>query len=367
MKSMIAHGVLAALGLLLAWQVWTGGETPEGSEDMVELLECSAVDSIEYKGRRRLLTLERKRDDGDTFHWLTVADVPENQVTESSDGDEPRHYLVAEGEETEAWLDRYAPFKALRSLGEVEDELLEELELSDESDTITVKCGDDSGVFRIGGATFGAQGSRYVQAEDGGPVFLVEADLINKMRGAEAELVQRQLHQFEASDVAKLEISGSEASITLLQRDRNDEQAAVWVDAANPERRNDLFGNWMSRVNALTASSYLGLGSEPGSELDEPSGEKVEVLSLRYLDEEDDEIGRLAVVRVGEESATYYGQTETSRAWVRLPGSVARQVENDGRLVLGLDPLPESTTTAPDAPPPSTTPQLPPSHPPIPH
>lgn len=356
MRSAIGHGVAAAIAVFLAWQAFTD-ETEEGSEETVDLYECDAVEAVSYATKQRTIRVERRGSGDDAYAWITLEPRAEDQVSEA-EAPEPTQYLAnvkadPEGQRPTGieWLDKFSPLKATRSLGAVDDELLTELELNDESPVLEVRCGDRTLNYRVGTTTFGARGQRYVQPADGGDVYLVEAELLNQLQSAEATLVQRTLFTFEMTELDTVRLSGDGREMTLLQRDRTNADAAVWVDANAPERRNDLYGNWMSRLEEFTVTTYLPTDAEPGSDLEDgASHERVNVFTVDFKGEGGSELDRLELVRIMAEEPAYYARTRTTRGWVKVAASVARQVENDGRQVLGMDPLPEPPPPIPTTP-----------------
>jgi hypothetical protein len=355
MRSAIGHGVAAAIAVFLAWQAFTD-ETEEGSEETVDLYECDAVSAVSFANKQRSIRVERRGSGDDAFAWITLEPRAEDQVSQA-DAPEPTQYLAnvkadPEGQRPTGieWLDKFAPLKATRSLGTVADELLTELELNDEAPVLEVTCGDRALRYRVGTTTFGARGQRYVQSVDGGEVFLVEAELINQLQSAEASLVQRTLFTFELTELDRVRLSGAGQEKTLLQRDRTTPEAAVWVDANDTETRNDLYGNWMSRIEDLTVTTYLPLDAEPGSDLGDSSHERVDVFTIDFLGGDGNDLDRMELVRIEAEEPAYYARTRTTRGWVKVASSVARQIENDGREILGMEPLPEPPPPIPATP-----------------
>jgi hypothetical protein len=356
MKSAIGHGVAAAIAVFLAWQAWTDEESEEGSQETVAMYECDAVGAVSYATKQRTVRVERQGSGDDAFAWITLEPRAEDQVSDAAPP-EPTQYLAnvktdpaGERPTGTEWLDKFAPLEATRSLGTVDEELLTELELNDEAPILEVTCGSQTLRYRVGTTTFGARGQRYLQSADGGDVYLVDAELLNQLSSAEASLVQRTLFTFEPQDVDRVRLSGDGREMTLLQRDRLNADAAVWVDANDPERRNDLYGNWMSRLDDLTVATYLPLDAEPGSDLDETGHERINVFTIEYKGEGGDDLDRLELVRIMAEEPAYYARSSTTRGWVKVAASVARQVENDGRQVLGMDPLPEPPPPIPTTP-----------------
>lgn len=348
MRTLLVHALLACAGLTLAWRLSTAEVDEDGARLDIELFACSELKLAEYTAQGRTLKIEQRSAEGASFYWLTV--TPKNPEQGASQGSpearEPSYYLLDDDEDAKAWLAGFSPMKATRSLGEVDEEVRGELGLGEEADELRLECSGGEATFRIGESTYGAQGTRYLQRKEGGEVYLVPRAFVSSIAQADSQLAKRTLHTFPSTDVDTLVVAVEGKTITLLQRDRHNAQAAVWVDAETPEQRNDLFGNWMSRVEALSVREYLPLEREPGEELEGSAAETV--LELTYRGEGGTELGTLRVARAEDPKNPavphYYARSEETRSWVTVPYSVARDVESNARMVLGLDPLTEPET-----------------------
>ena len=196
----------------------------------------------------------------------------------------------------------------------------------------------------MGGSTYG-EGDRYAQKAGSDLVYLIRGSLVNDLSAAQSRLMQRELHGFELDKVETVKVQALGKSKTLLQRNRAS-QAAVWVDAANPEQRNKLYGNWLSQVSRMRASAYLEIGKEPGSDLAGPAGELEPVASITY-EAEGRRLGAMELVRVvAGDKSYYYVKSELTRGWVTVLPSSAEQVARDLGLVVGAQDTPPSKKPA---------------------
>lgn len=329
MKSVLAHLVLALGGLTLAYLVWTGEESAAAPGE-VTIFECDpdALDRVALTLGEREVTMELSREDGERLTWLTVTRTPEEG--------EPSTTRFVGSDDVAEFLEQLAPLRATRALGTLDEQQREDVGLAEPEGELSLRCGDRSATFQIGARAYG-NGDRYVQSESGA-AYLVGRDRLQPLESAEHQLMQRALHTFEWSEVERLTVSGWGAERTLLQRNRLDPQRAEWVDASAPDRRNELFGNWLQRYPRMRVQKYLGPEETPGADL-ESSSERPELLIRMEMRGEDGALGQLEMQRVGR--AAYYARTGTTRSWVRVPASVAAGFIEDARAVLGQEPEPE--------------------------
>ncbi|MGE0791300.1 MAG: DUF4340 domain-containing protein [Sandaracinaceae bacterium] len=326
-RSVIMHAILAVGALGLAYLVWTD-ERPSADVDEVTVFECSPDDlsEIHLSLADKDVTIELGHGD-DEPTWVVLERHPEN-------GEASRERFLASDGIT-GMLEGIAPLRARRSLGTLDEEQIAEVELDEPEGTLRLACGDRNVELALGGRAYGS-GDRY--ARQGNTVFLLGNERLQPLENPELRLMMRELHTFEWSEVAAAEVDAFDRHKRLLHRNRLDEASAQWVDAERPDTVNELYGNWLATYPRLRVQSYLE--GEPGSDLEgESTPPPVSVMRLRFEGEDGDELGRLELSRVDTSPPAYYARTETTRGWVRVPPSVAQELEDDARPVLGLDPI----------------------------
>ncbi len=350
MKALALHGTLAIVGLALAYFAWTSDDVADGPVgesvvtcDQVErvTLTTARKETVVTVGDERTIVTVRILDERETEAEANEAVPPQEDQTFSANKD------------TAEYLEKFAPLRALRTLGSLDDATLAEIGLDDPSDRLVLSCAGRDTTLLLGGSAYGS-GDRYARVE-GGPVHLIAATTMRDLESAEFELMQRDLTAFSMRDAEILVVSGAGRTRRLKQRDRQNPHTAQWVDADEPDRRNELFGNWHRALRGARISRYLDEGQEPGDEL-EQSAARHAVMQLTYQDEAGETLDVVSIIRLGEgESASYYARSGATHAWVKLPHTAAARVEQDGRAVLGLAPLP-TTEPAPSPVAPEATP-----------
>jgi hypothetical protein len=161
--------------------------------------------------------------------------------------------------------------------------------------------------------------------------------------------MQTELHDFALTDVDEAAISAKGMQRKLLHRNRLVKEEARWVDAAQPDRRNELFGNWFERLARLKAKAYLGDGEQPGSDLKITASAPQPVVVVEYKLEGKPK-DKLELVRVDtDQGAFYYAKSGTTKRWVSMYDSLAKQVDEDVAMVVGAEEAPAESTPAPGA------------------
>jgi hypothetical protein len=367
MKAVLVHGLLALFGLIVAFQTWTRVEEDEPPPGEVTAVECdtSAFVSLTLQSEKKRVVVEPKKSAKRRSYWFTVerkspkkaardeqaqSTQPESDKKTAKERRVERERFLANDDFSELlkWL---VPFRAVRALGKDSRELDKEFDNQKEQTTLTLLCGSEKHSFEVGSTTYGT-GARYVKNKATKEVFLIPGNVIRDLNSAKYKFMQKRLHSFELKEVDKARVEAQAKRRTLVQRDRHDQKAAVWVDAAQPDRRNELYGNWFSQVSKLTASKYLTAGEQPGSDLEKQIGDVEPLLKIEYS-QRDQRLGWVEMVRVNAEEEYYYASTEKTETWVAVPRSVAKLVAQDVAMVVGTEEQPvqpDSSDKAPERP-----------------
>ncbi len=330
MKGLVVHAILASIGLITAYTVWAGNDVEKDVGD-VTILECSkdSLQEVLYENPTKRVSLKFNSKDGKRSAWVSESNTPKKGKKTST--------TFVGGSAVDDYVAKVSPLRALRRLGSVDKETLKEIKLDKPDTFITFKCGSRKQKFSVGAAAFGS-GNRYLRAGNKGDAYLVHADLVRDLQSAEFRLMQRELYRFSGKDIHTLAVKGMNRSKELLHRNRLDPAKAEWVDKAAPDRRNELYGNWLDRVERLRAQKYLGKGKAPGSDLEMNSSAAAnQVLELEYRAENGDVLGTTTLTRVDtDKEPEYYAKSNATQVWVKVPASLARQIEEDVPVVLGL-------------------------------
>jgi hypothetical protein len=307
----------------------------------------------------------------------------ENKPPRKYDPDAPFTFAAnPKFDELVTWV---APLRATRGLGKLDKSKFADFGLDKVGTFLRVECGAKKIALEIGGRTFGS-GDRYARDPKSGEVYLLDGRKVTDMQSAQFKFMQSELHEFTLEDIEEVTIKAAGKQRRLLHRDRRGEQA-TWVDAADPDRRNELYGNWFQKLVTVKARAYLGPKDEPGADLQIPVLATAPVMTLEYKVEGKPK-AKLEITRVDTKAGPmYYGRSEATHRWVALFESVAKQLEDDVALVVGAEEAPQQSVppsanpatgaapaagpghgaapAAPAAPAPAAPHGLPPGHPPM--
>lgn len=370
MKSVIIHALLAVFGLGFAYQTWTRKPEEATAPGSVTIGECSpeALQKIVLNTPTLELTVEPKREGKETRYWISsLARTPKEP--EKKDADKPDAAVAAADAEQEKdkpkkepekprrflanaafneYLKRLTPLRAQRSLGTIAKDKDKDFGFDAVGTRMSVQCAGASFDFEAGSRAFGAS-QRYLRDTKSQTTYLFDEQVVSDLESSQFKFMQAELHSWKSEDVEEASVTAHGATKKLLHRDRKVADQAVWVDAAEPAKRNELYNNWFGRVTRLRARAYLPVGAEPGSDLKTPTGsEPVLTIDYKVADRPN---GKLELVRVDENNQNhYYARTETTSGWVALYDSAVKDVESDVGMVVGVEPIVDKPKTANPAP-----------------
>jgi hypothetical protein len=358
MKAVIIHGLLALFGLGFAYQTWSREPDAEEAPGAVTVAECREGDlrTLELESTTTRVTVEPQRQGDDALYWITTQKKPADAAKKPPDAgaaepvkeDEtlkPKRFLANAA--FKDYLKRLAPLRAVQGLGELPKEKLADFGFDKVETKLKLQCGDAAGKaieLEAGAKTFGS-GQRYVRDAKSKQAYLFGDEVVSDLQSAQFKFMQTDLHVFEPTEIEEVSVDVRGTKKRLLHRDRKLDDRATWVDAGAPDKKNELYDNWFSRLTRLRAREYLAPGVEPGADVKGGAGEQTLALRIDYkVDGKPD--GKLELVRVqeGASAAKYYARTETTRGWVTVFDSAAKEVEQDAAMVVGLEEAPASKT-----------------------
>lgn len=343
MRSVMVHGLLAVLGLASAFWVWNAGDKTVRAAESVTLFACDdgELASLELKTEKKDVAIAFASNAGTIGGWITVSTPNESTPTA------PTVDRFAASDKVKRVVERVAPLVAERSLGDVTDDKLKDLGLAETKQQLAVTCGGETRTYKLGNKTYGGR-TRYAQGDKGGPVHLIANGLINDLEMAEFRFMQRDLVRFRLDAIDEVKVVGAAGTKTLLQRNRRDRNKRLWVASDAPETRNELFGNWLSKVLRMRALDYLDKGVEPGTDSDRTMVPE-QVVKLSFKGDKRDTLELVRINGSAPNEHKYYARSDATGAWVTVPKSLAEQVAEDVPTVLGVEP-PAGENAAVEAP-----------------
>ncbi len=405
MKAVMAQGVLALLGLLVAYRTWTHEEKDEpAAPGQVTISECAEpqLSQIEIESPTHTIVYKAKKGKQGTEYWITsqrkliepkkpesakadadkdkdkdkdknketVQPASKNAKTENAEqakageaAKPPEKPKVARPYDPNApvtflankkfddTLKSLAPLRAMRGIGEVPKKKLPDFGFDKVGTYLRVTCGGKKLALDVGGRTYGLADA-YVRDPHTKQVYLLNGQLLIDLQSAQFKFMQTDLHNFPLTEIDEVVVKADGKERRLLHRNRLNPEDARWVDAAAPDKRNELFGNWFQRLERLRVRTFLDEGKEPGSDLKIDATAAVPVMTLEYK-LEGKKKGSLELVRVDTgQGGFYYARTEATHRWVTMYDSLAKQIDEDLAMVVGAEDTTEAApmqSTAPES------------------
>jgi hypothetical protein len=342
-QGLILHVVLLGVAGALAVRVLTKGETPVGAADQVEVWDgsTSSLKSMSFESKTTRVNLEARKDS--LGRWYVGSIVKTSETPVVADAGAPVSSMMAADagaaapnvkksdatyfvsiKEGEKLAESIAPLMAMRSLGKLNPAQLVDFGLDKPEGTLRVVFNDKTRSLAIGGMT--PSGSdRYARNPETGEAYAVSGDFVRSLQFADSRLIQRELHDFEPDEVNRVVVTRAKSTRELVKMTG---KKPGWADAKTPEKLDETAGNWMSKVERLTATQYM---EQPGV----PVLPEYHVLKIEYFNGSKS-VGFLELIKIpdSKSNAGYIAKTEYTRWYAQVMKSSAEQIETDANSVL---------------------------------
>jgi hypothetical protein len=294
-RAVLVQVVLAAMALVAAVLVWQRGPTGLPGEVTVLELPSRTLQRVRYDDEGRFVELVRDERNAEAV-WV--------RLDEKSGG-------LRGNEVARSLFGGLAPLKAIRALGVLDEQKLEEMGLTGSPRKLTLTAEGREQVLTLAARQGEEMANPYVLREDGS-VFLLGPSLVPQLESAAAVLVDRRMHTFELGGFDSFAVSQGRNARSFVVSGRPPEPVTVAPQHA-PDAPDELARAWLDRVWRLPPRDMLGRGEEP------PGGEPEEVFRVEYK-LGGRSLGHLTVARGAE--GDYYARTEHTAGWVRLLSGV---------------------------------------------
>ncbi|RKH63531.1 hypothetical protein [Corallococcus aberystwythensis] len=365
-RDVAVQGVLAGVALVAAFFVWQREPSRAPGEVTVEDAQASALDRIRYDEETRFVELFRDAQDRDTV-WVRLGNKPAKPGAESvmdagvlarasddagsatldagalgratsdagSDGGAlanaptdagtsapvPPPRELRGNDVARKLFARFAPLRAQRDLGVLDDTKLAEIGLAKTERGLTLTFDGTPRTFRLAAPASG-WGAPYLQRTSDGHVFLLGPALLTDLEAAASRLVDRRLHTFDVDGFDRVVISTGTPSRAFVASGKPPGAVQLApVDA--PGTPDDFARNWHDRLWRLTPVDFLGRGEAPPGPAPTPS------FRVEYQ-RGGKTVGELSMAKASDNS--WYARTEYTPGWARMGGGLELLAEDAVKL-----------------------------------
>ncbi|XXF79596.1 hypothetical protein P2318_07520 [Myxococcaceae bacterium GXIMD 01537] len=310
-RDVVLQGVLAAVGLVAAFVAWQREPVGTPGEVTVVNAPVRALERVRYEDEARFVELFRDAGDEGAL-WLRLGGkaLPSRELRAND---------VAE-----KLFARFAPLKAVRGLGELDERRLAEVGLAPSSRRLTLILAGAERTFALAQPQ-GGWGSPYLKSDADGHVFLLGPSLLPDLESAASRLVDRRLHAFEPGAYDTVVVRRGVASRTFVVGGKPPGPTTL-APVETPEAPGAFVRSWHERVWRLMPLDFLGRGEAL------PGGAPEPVFQVEYR-LGDKPVGELTLVRGGKKD--FYARTEHTPGWTRLHTGLETLVDDAARVVPG--------------------------------
>lgn len=350
MRGIVAHGVLLAVALVLAFVTWTSKEAPDTGQATISVWDHAPADiaAVSFHSSGRTLQLERRANGARSYLWAqqTTRPVPPPHVADSTgelaeqadtvvlttetgeageigDSIAPEPERMEEfpvGKEGDTLVEQLARLRALRDLGDATQEKRDAYGLADTTSTISVEFRDGTErTLGLGNSVVGG-GNRYVLDVERNRVFVLPVGVIQPLESGEM-LRLTEYQSFEPDDVARVTVRAGTTAERSMRRHTTGSPEAAW-SPADSDRPDPAFGSFMQQIDQLWVSRYAS---------DVSTDTLNAVLRVEYHNARGSTIGSLELFRGRDAGGTpaYFMQTGRTIVPGEIYAPLGERLEQD--------------------------------------
>jgi hypothetical protein len=227
-----------------------------------------------------------------------------------------------------AW-EKFAPFEAVRALGQLSDAKLKELSLDQSPKLLTLSVAGTDHQFRVSNPSAGFVG-QYVMDLRTKEVYLLSGGTLSEIEPSSTTLVDRRLHAFKATDYDAFTVTLAEGGQkTFVQTDANIPQTTKVAAKETPDKPDEFAKNWHDKIwNRMIVTEVLGKGEKP------PAGEPTVLLRIDYFSKGKPK-GWIEIARMPGVAVQVFARTENTAGWVALHTGVEEMALEAKKVVTG--------------------------------
>ena len=341
-RGLFVHGGILVFAAILAVRTWTydADKAPKHGETDLWQGTPSQVQMVRFESSVGTVTLEPRQDSYGSYFIGTVkknaappqkkddhTGAMESQPPEEKPSEEPKVARFISTKDGEDLISSIAPLRAMRVLGKVSDAQKADFGLDKESGKLFVRMGGTDRSLIFGGTTPGGS-DYYVKDVASGTAYVVAGNILRDFTSADTRLVEHKLHAFEDTAVKRVKITSGTASRELV---RSTDKKDAWTKPSAPADKDETATNWMSKVDRLRTTSFVGETLSP------PPAPADQILKIEYFDERKP-LGYIELVRRygpgADDKTEYVARTEHTRWYATVIRSAAEQIDQDSKSVV---------------------------------
>ncbi len=242
------------------------------------------------------------------------------ETDEAPDEPEEPEYDIEEihteflgNDSAEGLFESFEPLMAVRQLAS-DGADLEAFGLADPDTTLTVSRGDNETTIQLGGSTYGSR-DRYAQSD--GRLLLLDDTAVRPIQFAASRLIERDLTPVQEPDLDAIQVQMNGQTVSLVQKNKDDRQAAYWAREDDPDNSDDLAGTWIGKLTRLKAAKYVDASEAAAA---------TPVFTATLIS--GSEQWPVTVLKT-EDSSRFFAQSAFNRGTVELTASLAEEATAD--------------------------------------
>jgi hypothetical protein len=339
-RAVALQGGLAAAALVAAYLTWQRQPELAAGEVFVLDITKNDLEKVRYDDEqfKNWSELTKGKDADGSFVYLQLSGYDSTGVPLPAGHPgiplKVPERLVRGNETAFRLFEKFAPMRAYRALGVLDETKLKELGLDETKKFLEITARGVKHRFGVVPAPPGGN-HPYVQNVEDKKVYIVDRQFLSDMQAAPTNLVERRMHSFRIEEIDRIVLSGGGKRKELVASRIESYPGIRLAPADSPDKPDETLKNWHDRIFNLFPAEVLGKDEVP------PPGQPVLALKVEYS-ARGRPIGWLEIARNAQpaESNTeappaevIFARSEFTAGWMKLSGD-ANGLLSEGETLL---------------------------------
>ncbi len=335
-RAVAIQGGLALLGLTAAYLTWQRQPELQAGETFILDITKNELQKVVFEDdfNRSRVELEQVRDENGPYISVLLT-RPETDKSKTG-----KPVLLRGNEAAKTQYERFAPLRAIRALGVLEESKLKDLHLDGPRKRLSVTTRSGTRTFDVANPSI-ASGGVYLRDKADGRVFIIMRPILVDFSTAATSLIERRLHAFRVEEADRLSVAAGNAKKELRIARTADGKGVELAAVATPDKPDTVARAWHERVFGL------GVAEVYGKDEKFPEGEPVTKLRLEYSSR-GRAMGWLELAEIPgpteplasgapAKKPALYARSELTIGWNKLSGNTDGLIE-EGTKLAGAKP-----------------------------
>jgi hypothetical protein len=252
-RAVAVQGGLALVGLAAAYLTWQRQPELQAGESFILDITKNELQKVVFTDDFNKSRVELAPTSDEIGSYVSVLLTR----PETEKGKPEPQVLLRGNEAAKTLFERFAPLRAIRALGVLDEAKLKDLHLDGPKKHLTVFSRSGTRTFDMANPST-TTNDVYLRDQADQRVFIIMRHILVDFSNASNSLIERRLHAFRPEEADRLVVSAGAAKKEMRIARSTDGKGVELADIATPDKPDALARTWHERVFALGVSDVYG-------------------------------------------------------------------------------------------------------------